>query len=569
MPELSWRKRWSTSPPEHAPVSPPAHPSYDLEKVVADALEEDAGDLGDVTSEATVPTATQGIATFLAKADGMLAGLAVADEVFRQVDRGLDVEWHGKDGDRVIKGTKFGIQRLAMVDAVAGTGAQVLCTRKTVPGLRLLDKWAVLIGGSPMHRIGLYDMVMIKDNHVAAAGGFRAALQGVQEYFRHRGVRLPVEVETGSLQDVKQVLDLRHQDPSLPIDRIMLDNMTKLDASAPGGIDVSLLRAAVQLVDGAIPTEASGNVTLQTVRQIAASGATYISCGALTHSVHALDISLKVCTETSGLSGDPRSGVKFVEHNIEQAAFERIFIAGQEQSGQTVLVSDSEEDEEQLNSEEDEEQPVCLEKQILLTSFQEVQDFAAFHDLTQPKIQQHGACRNSRVLKCSGEVAVLVPPLTAAWQSTVEGTSKTTVVFSWAVLNSAGMVHFGSSHPWGASAYHSELLAVDADPRLALTKQVVQHVHFLLANQGSAAGVAPLLHTDICKQRVLNFGLSRAYWGAGRPSECNPAWLAKYHPEALQAGQPDAEALVIDVPASDFTEQAVSAACKAQRLRAY
>ena len=101
---------------------------------------------------------------------------------------------------------------------------------------------------------------------------------------------------------------------------------------------------------------------------------------------------------------------------------------------------------------------------------------------------------------------------------------------------------------------------MDADPYLALTKQVVQHVQFLLANRGPAAGIASLLHPDFCKQRVLNFGLSRLYWAAGRASECNPAWLAEFHPEALQAEQPDAEALVVVAPASDITKQAASAA---------
>lgn len=129
-------------------------------------------------------------------------------------------------------------------------------------------------------------------------------------------------------------------------------------------------------------------------------------------------------------------------------------------------------------------------------------------------------------------------------------------------------IQFGSSHPWDASAYHPELLAVDPDPHLALTKQIVQHVHFLLANKDSAAGVASLLHTDLRKQSVLNFALSRKYWAAGRLSECNSAWLAEWHPEALQAGQPDAEALVTDAPASDLPEQAARAARKADRLKA-
>mmetsp|Transcript_19499 Transcript_19499/g.58948 ORF Transcript_19499/g.58948 Transcript_19499/m.58948 type:complete len:331 (-) Transcript_19499:306-1298(-) len=323
-----WRAVWAddgSSTKEHAPVAPPQHPSYDLDVSVRAALEEDAGQLGDVTTLATAPEGTQASAIFVAKADGVLAGLAVVDQTFAVVDPTVRVAWTAKDGDAVKKGKVFGtlegsalsiltgervalnfLQRMsgiatataAMITAVKGTQCQVLETRKTVPGLRILDKWAVLIGGGRNHRLGLWDMVMIKDNHIAAAGGIPAAVQRTQEYLAKRGLRLPVEVECSTLPEVEQTLQLLRQ-PGCCITRIMLDNMAKYDAALPGGVDITLLQQAMDLIRGsglAVETEASGNVTLDTVSTIAQSGVAFVSCGALTHSVIALDISLRIKT---------------------------------------------------------------------------------------------------------------------------------------------------------------------------------------------------------------------------------------------------------------------------------
>lgn len=316
-----WRQRWHSGAPPHAPIAPPPHPTYDLAEVVQFALAEDAGELGDVTTLSTVPEDLQGKATFLAKADGVLAGLAVADLVFSAVDPCLSVQWTGKDGDHVKSGTKFGtvkgsarsilvaerialnfMQRMsgiatataAMTDRMQGTSARILETRKTAPGLRLPDKWAVLIGGGKNHRIGLFDMVMIKDNHVTSAGGVVPAIQHAQEFVRRKHKNIPIEVETRTLDEVQEVLQFLETDKHSLVKRLMLDNMTKLDPSAPGGVDVSMLQEAVKLVNSRLDTEASGNVTIDTVKAIAESGVTYISCGALTHSFQALDISLKI-----------------------------------------------------------------------------------------------------------------------------------------------------------------------------------------------------------------------------------------------------------------------------------
>mmetsp|Transcript_37579 Transcript_37579/g.83688 ORF Transcript_37579/g.83688 Transcript_37579/m.83688 type:complete len:313 (-) Transcript_37579:990-1928(-) len=305
----------------HAPIPAPPHPTYSIKKVIQDALAEDAGDRGDVTTLATVHESTQAVGTFLAKDNGIVAGLAVADMVFEAVDPQLQVTWTAKDGDSVVVGQKFGtvrgsaasilvaerialnfMQRMSgiatsthhMVQAVQPHPAKVLESRKTVPGLRLLDKWAVLIGGGHNHRIGLYDMMMIKDNHIEAAGGIKAAVQRAQDYIQSHNLQgLGVEVETRTLAEVDEVLEVIRSGTS-PVTRVMLDNMSRKDPGAEGGLDVSMLQAAVRRIDGAIETEASGNVTLDTIGTIAATGVTYISVGALTHSVKALDISLKI-----------------------------------------------------------------------------------------------------------------------------------------------------------------------------------------------------------------------------------------------------------------------------------
>lgn len=294
---------------------PAALPAYltdaALDDLIARALAEDVGP-GDVTTEATVPAERQATARFLAKADGVLAGLHVAARVFAAVDETLAVAWTHADGDAVTAGTVFGsvrgrarsiltgerlalnlLQRMSgiatatrrMVEAARPHPARILDTRKTAPGLRLLDKWAVRLGGGENHRLGLYDMMLVKDNHIDAAGGVAQALRAARQHRAALDRPVPLEVETRTLDEVRAVL------AEADVDFILLDNMV---AVTDAGIDTTRLREAVELVAGRIATEASGNVTLATVPAIAATGVDYISCGALTHSVHALDISLKI-----------------------------------------------------------------------------------------------------------------------------------------------------------------------------------------------------------------------------------------------------------------------------------
>jgi nicotinate-nucleotide pyrophosphorylase (carboxylating) len=273
--------------------------SYQLVEIVQRALEEDIGQ-GDVTSQWTLPPGLTGRGVFLAKARGILAGLAVAQVVFQQVSADIDFASLQADGDPIAVGDRIAtvkgpmqailtaertalnlMQRMSgiatmthhYVEAVRGTNAVILDTRKTVPGLRLLDKWAVRLGGGQNHRMRLDDMVLIKDNHIAAAGSITAAVQGVRA---NNTLGIPIEVEVKSWAELKEATALRP-------DRIMLDNMSPQE-----------MRRAVDWVDGRVPLEASGGITTDTLRAVAETGVDFISVGALTHSVTALDISLEV-----------------------------------------------------------------------------------------------------------------------------------------------------------------------------------------------------------------------------------------------------------------------------------
>ncbi len=253
---------------------------------------------GDVTSQATLPPGLALHARLTAKAAGVVAGLPLAQAVFHLVDPSITFTAHCAEGQRVEPGTLLaeasgpgrgllaaersalnflgrmsGIASLTrqFVDALAGTPAVLLDTRKTAPGLRHLDKYAVRLGGGQNHRLGLYDMALVKDNHIDGAGGVRPAVERVRQQY---GERLPIEVEVKNLEELQVAL-------SLPVQRIMLDNMS-----------LEMMRQAVEMTAGRIPLEASGNVSLRTVRAIAETGVDYISCGALTHSAPVLDISM-------------------------------------------------------------------------------------------------------------------------------------------------------------------------------------------------------------------------------------------------------------------------------------
>ncbi len=270
-----------------------------VQEIVERSLAEDIGP-GDVTTLATIPGAVEVKGIIVCKQDGFLAGIPVVNEVFAQVDKRVRIRFLLQDGSGIEKGQKIAelsgsarsilvaertalnfLQRMSgiatlthhFVQAVSGTKARILDTRKTTPGLRLLEKYAVRCGGGSNHRMGLYDMIMIKDNHIAAAGSITKAVSAVRE----SRCQLKVEIECKNLDEVTEALNARG------VDRIMLDNMS-----------TDTMKQAVDMVAGKVELEASGGVNLGTVRDIALTGVDYISIGALTHSAKALDISLEI-----------------------------------------------------------------------------------------------------------------------------------------------------------------------------------------------------------------------------------------------------------------------------------
>lgn len=269
-----------------------------LQDVINHALEEDIGQ-EDVTTNAIIDSNSTAEVIWVAKQDGIVAGLNFAKEVFARFDENLDWYPKVKDGAfvetgdvivsfegncrAVLSGERIALniaQRLSgiasatfkMVDLVKDLPVKILDTRKTVPGFRFLDKYAVKAGGGENHRMGLYDMAMIKDNHIVAAGGIIEAVKRVKEY----KPEIKIEVETTSLVQVEQALKSE-------VDIIMLDNM-----------NTKMMREAVNLIDGRAKTEASGNISEETIREVAKTGVDYISSGALTHSVNAFDISQQI-----------------------------------------------------------------------------------------------------------------------------------------------------------------------------------------------------------------------------------------------------------------------------------
>lgn len=274
----------------------------DLNDFIAAAIIEDIGE-GDHTSLACIPQDAQGKAQLIVKETGVLAGVSVAQKIFHHVDPELRVDIFIHDGTAVnvgdvafvVEGKSQSIlssERLALnimqrmsgiatqtrsiVDLLDGLSTKVLDTRKTTPLLRALEKHAVTLGGGVNHRMGLYDMVMIKDNHIDYAGGIEQAITQTKNYLKSIGKDLKIEVEARDLNEVEEIMAVGG------VHRIMLDNFTYEDT-----------HTAVQLIDGRYETESSGGITIETIRGYAECGVDYISVGALTHSVKSLDLSLK------------------------------------------------------------------------------------------------------------------------------------------------------------------------------------------------------------------------------------------------------------------------------------
>jgi nicotinate-nucleotide pyrophosphorylase (carboxylating) len=275
-----------------------------LEKIIKNALDEDIGS-GDITTIATIPFELNGKGEFLVKGNGIIAGLDFLDAFFKIADPGLQFEKFKEDGNLLKYGqiaaavtgkatSILTLERTALnflqrmsgiatmtnifIDKIKHTKTKILDTRKTVPGLREIDKLAVKIGGGTNHRIGLYDMFLIKDNHIAVAGSITKAVQACKEFNSKKNLSCKIEVETSNLDEVKEALN------NSP-DFIMLDNF-----------HIDEMEKAVKLVGGKCLLEASGGISLDTIKEIAETGVDFISVGALTHSVKALDISLEIKT---------------------------------------------------------------------------------------------------------------------------------------------------------------------------------------------------------------------------------------------------------------------------------
>lgn len=273
-----------------------------VDPFIINALKEDVGD-GDHTSLATIPAETAGKAKLLVKDEGILAGVELASEIFRIVDEQLRMTVFLTDGAKVKYGdTAFEVegsaqsilkaerlvlncmQRMSgiatrtheIVNMLKGTNAKVLDTRKTTPGMRYLEKWAVRLGGGVNHRFGLYDMILIKDNHVDYAGGVSEAIESTQNYLKENHKTLAIEIEVRNLEELEEVLQTGG------VDRILLDHFKPAQ-----------LCEALNMIEGRYITEASGEITIDNIRQYAECGVDYISIGPLTHSVKSLDLSLK------------------------------------------------------------------------------------------------------------------------------------------------------------------------------------------------------------------------------------------------------------------------------------
>ena len=265
-------------------------------------LKEDLGD-GDHSSLACIPAEATGKAQLLIKDEGIIAGLEIASLIFERIDPELSIEFFLQDGNRIKPGdTGFMVsgivqsilkserivlnilQRMSgiatqtdrYVEKIKDLHTKILDTRKTTPGMRILDKEAVRIGGGENHRMGLYDMIMLKDNHIDFAGGITEAIKKTNEYLSKTGRDLRIEIEARSLDDVRKIIQVGH------VHRIMLDNFSMEDTSM-----------AVELIAGRYETESSGKITLDNLRDYAACGVDYISVGALTHQIKSLDLSLK------------------------------------------------------------------------------------------------------------------------------------------------------------------------------------------------------------------------------------------------------------------------------------
>ncbi|MFD0762447.1 carboxylating nicotinate-nucleotide diphosphorylase [Lutibacter aestuarii] len=274
----------------------------ELDIIISNAIREDVGE-GDHSSLACIPVEAKGKAKLLVKEDGIIAGVEMAKRIFKYVDSSLKIEILINDGEfvtygdivfyvegssqAILKAERLVLNVMQRMSAIAtktnkfanlleGTATKVLDTRKTTPGIRAIEKWAVKIGGGENHRFALYDMIMLKDNHIDFCGGVTKAIQQTQQYLKNKNLELKIIVEARSLDEIKEILNVGG------VYRILIDNFNYKDT-----------KKAVQLIGNQCQTESSGGINLETARKYAECGVNYISSGALTHSIYNMDLSLK------------------------------------------------------------------------------------------------------------------------------------------------------------------------------------------------------------------------------------------------------------------------------------
>lgn len=274
----------------------------EIELIIANGIREDVG-AGDYSSLACIPISAKGGAKLLVKDNGVIAGVELAERIFKHLDKNIQFNTYISDGEvvkygdivfevfgssqTILKGERLVLNAMQRMSAIAtktasyvklleGTGTKILDTRKTTPGIRAIEKWAVVIGGGENHRFALYDMIMLKDNHIDFAGGLHQAIDKTTAYLKQHGLDLKIIVEARDLNEVSEIL--KHQN----IHRILLDNFSLEDT-----------RKAVEMVGTQTKTESSGGINEENMRAYAECGVNYISSGALTHSIYNLDLSLK------------------------------------------------------------------------------------------------------------------------------------------------------------------------------------------------------------------------------------------------------------------------------------
>ncbi len=276
-------------------------PNSKIDSLIASALDDDLDDIGDLTTKSIIPKKTIGKVRLISKSNGIISGIPIFKRVYEIIDKDINLCFYVQDGEKIEKGmvlcdlngclhSIFKGERISLnflqkmsgistltnkfVEKISHIKTKILDTRKTTPGYRFIEKYAVKLGGGVNHRFGLYDMILIKENHITAAGGIRKAVNRCLDWIKNKDIDIKIEVEVQNYEQIKEIINL-------PIDRVMLDNFS-----------VASIQEAVKLIDHRFEVEVSGNIELKNVQKVAESGVDFISVGSITHSAKSLDMSM-------------------------------------------------------------------------------------------------------------------------------------------------------------------------------------------------------------------------------------------------------------------------------------